>query len=72
MNIYFSQVVGNIKTRGDGSSLLDIFQTDSTDLLNVRHNGSLGHDIQQLDLLYHFLFTFTLMGTQKHTSSPAP
>lgn len=56
MYIQVSQVVGNT---------LSSLDCDSTDLLNVRYNGSLGHDVKQLDLLYHFLFTVTLMGTQK-------
>lgn len=62
MYIHFSQVAGNMNRSDDGLSNLDC---DSTDLLNVRYNGSLGHDIEQLDFLNHFLFTFTLMGTQK-------
>lgn len=65
MYIHFSQVAGNMNTSDDGLSNLDC---DSTDLLNVRYNGSLGHDIEQLDFLYHFLFTFTLMGTQKNNN----
>lgn len=51
-----------MNTSDDGLSNLD---WDLTDLLNVRYNGSLGHDIEQLDFLDHFLFTFTLMGTHK-------
>lgn len=37
-----------------------------TDLLNVRDDGSLGHDVKELDPLYHFLFTFTLTGQNRN------
>lgn len=37
----------------------------STHLLDVRDDGSLGLNVQQLDLLYHLLLTLTLTHTHK-------
>lgn len=37
----------------------------STDLLDVRDDGSLGLDVQQLDLLDHLLLTLTLTHTKQ-------
>lgn len=37
----------------------------STDLLDVRDDGGLGLDVQQLDLLDHLLLTLTLTHTKQ-------